>query len=98
MSKLEMTINSIIKDLDFGDYSKEEFLAECACKRINDKNKKYEESFDHYLKLIESNEGNSKDLVRFGKTLTSLSDLVTLSYDGLIKMISNCEKNIFKKD
>lgn len=98
MSKLEETVSRITRDLDFGDYSKEEFLAECAYERINSRNKKYEESFDHYLELIESNEGSTKDLVRFGKTLTSLSNLVTSSYDGLIKMISNCEKNIFKKD
>lgn len=97
MTKLETTIKEIRKDLSFGDISKDSFLAQCAYQRIQYKSKNYEESFDHYLDLLEKTEGSSQDLVRLGKTLSHLSSLITSSYEELVKMITSYEKNLFNK-
>lgn len=97
MTKFTDTVNEVLEDLSDPLLNKEHFLAECACQRIKSRNQKYEESFDKYLSLIEKNEGSISDLVRTGKTLISLSKLITSSYEGLIKMISSYEKNLFHK-
>lgn len=85
MSKLEETILSIKEDLD-NPLSKEEFLAQCTYERIKTKSRKYDESLDHYLELLEKTE-DSPDISRLGTTLVRLSSLVTSSYQDILEIL-----------
>ena len=97
MSKLETIIINIQKDLSNEIIDKDTYLAQCALERINERNRTYEMQFDKFLNSISKSEMNRDDLVRVSDTLRRLSKLVTSTYDGLIKMISCYEKNIFHK-
>lgn len=96
MSKFEETVRSIQKELTNNKgLSREVFLAECARRRIQDRNHKYEEYFDRYLRMTEEIETDSLDISRTCTTLRVLSKLVSQSYEGLIEMADYYDKNIF---
>lgn len=97
MTDLKTTICQITQDM-YSNESRKDFLAKCTKDRIETRNKLYEDQFDHYLSLLESNELSTKDIVRVGNSLRSISHLVTSSYDELIKMIEVYDKNLFNKD
>lgn len=97
MTDLKTTICQITQDMYLNE-SRKDFLAKCTKDRIEIRNKLYEDQFDHYLSLLESNELSTKDIVRVGNSLRSISHLVTSSYDELIKMIEVYDKNLFNKD
>lgn len=96
MTNLEHKIVEIQKELS-EPINKSEFIAKCALEKIEARSNTYDQEIDNYLKFLNTNEINSRDLTRMTHTLTSLSSLITKSYDGLLTMISQCEKNIFKK-
>lgn len=99
MNKLEEVINQVRDDLSVPIVSKSDFLAECALSKIQDRSNCYNEQLDSFLSKIEQSEMYGRSLSRTATSLKSLSRLITISYDGLIKMISQYERNIFgKKD
>lgn len=75
--------------------SREEFLAQCAHKRINERIIKYNQEFDKYLEMIQTSEIYREDLSRLADSLKRLSSLVVKSYDGLINQIDKFQRNIF---
>lgn len=96
ISKLEKVISDVQKDLVPLQESREEFLARCACKRISDNSRKYDEEFDKYLNLLQNNEINYNDLGRLAQSLESLSKMISSAYDSLSKSIELFQKNIFE--
>lgn len=99
MSDLEEVILSVCRDLSQDYPSKEDFLAICAIEKIKSRSAVYNEQLDSYLHKLEESEFYGRDLSRTALSLKSLSKLVEASYESLIRMISNHEKNIFgKKD
>lgn len=97
MSKLEKVISEVKDELSKPlGMSKSEYLAYCASCKISERSKTYNKSFDKFLSRLERDELYRNDMSRLADSLSSLSSLVTASYDSLIKMINDCEKNIFQ--
>lgn len=97
MSKLEDTIKEVQGELSESlGMSKSEYLAFCASQKISERSQMYSDDFDRFLSHLESNELYRNDMSRLADSLVSLSSLVSASYDSLIKMINDCEKNIFR--
>lgn len=96
MTKLESVISEVRQDLSQKIVSREDFLAQCAIQKIQDRSNNYNDQIDSFLKRIEESEMYGRSLVRTASSLKSLSKLITVSYDSLIKMISQYEKNIFQ--
>lgn len=97
MTKLESVISQVRQDLANPILSKSDFLAECAISKIQDRSDAYNRQIDSFLQRIEESEMYGRSLSRTATSLKSLSRLITISYDSLIKMISQYEKNIFHK-
>lgn len=96
---IELIVDEMREELVPLEVTREEFLAQCACQRINDRTEKYDREFDKYLDMIETSEIYREDLSRIADSLNRLSSLVVQSYDSLISQISKFQRNIFgKKD
>lgn len=97
MSKLEDVILEVRADLSYEIPSREDFLARCAIQKIQDRSDNYNRQLDSFLQRIEESEMYGRSLARTASSLKSLSKLITVSYDNLIKMVSQYEKNIFHR-
>lgn len=96
--KFQELIKSIQNDLVVPDnFNKIDFLAKCAKYKIETRSKLYNNQFDNYITQLEHNELSRNDLNRYISSLKRISRCVTDSYSELIKMINDCEKNIFNK-
>lgn len=95
MTKLEDVVKEVLEDLEEDFESKEDFLAQCALKKIQDRSDMYNSQLDSLLERLSESEMGGRSFYHSTKSLKSLSKLITISYDNLIKMIRNCEKNIF---
>lgn len=96
MTKLELVIFEVQQDLSHKILSREDFLAQCAIQKIQDRSDNYNRQLDSFLKRVEESEMYGRSLARTASSLKSLSKLITVSYDSLIKMIGQYEKNIFQ--
>lgn len=95
MTKLEDVISEVRNDLCLEYPRKEDFLAQCAINKIQDRSDSYNRQLDKFLGLVEESEMYGRSLSRTAESLRSLSKLITISYDNLIKMVRKYEKNIF---
>lgn len=94
---VEVIVDEMRSELVPLDITREEFLAQCAYKRINDRTAKYDKEFDKYLNMVQTCEIYCEDLSRIADSLNRLSSLIVKSYDGLIDQIDKIQRNIFNK-
>ena len=97
-SNLEENVRSINDELSRTISDKSLYLAECASQRIQQCRQSFDERLDHYLKVVENSEMNSRDLTRMCHSLKSLSKLVTTSCKELTSILNKYKKNLFKSD
>jgi len=95
MTKLEINIMSIKEELE-QPINRETFLAENALHKIKIRSLNYDKELNKYIEILDNSDGSAKDLPHLTSTISSLSSLISRSYDDLITMISKCERNIFK--
>lgn len=93
MTKLEEVVDKISNDLFLFKGTREEYLAICAKKRIDDLNRKYDEDFNKLFKLLDEENLNNIDLRTLSTSIKNYSDTINELYHDLIRDINHYKNN-----
>lgn len=93
MSRLEKVVEKVRNDLFLFKGTREEYLAVCAKRRIDDLNRKYDEDFDKLFKLLDKEDLNNIDLRTLSVSIQNYSDTINELYHNLLRDINHYKNN-----